>query len=295
MFRKYEFRVIMFAPTASPVVQRQRTWHIGPTTCVFTSRRRAYRESSGSSADSRNVRIAGTSPSSHRASVSASPADLHTKQDALVILSAITYVRKPPDSAAAFAPRCTDAVSPPSVCASATGTSSSERPVSTTSPSSESSYVPSETASCATETGSTATPVTDSAAPVHGERSSDVASPSRPSASCRARIDAGSFLRGSRAIAARRYRAAVGAIIDGKAIAARVREQVADDVRELGHVGLATVLVGDDPASDIYSRRKHEAAQEVGMRSIDHRLPADTPQEELERLVGELNADDGVD
>ena len=56
------------------------------------------------------------------------------------------------------------------------------------------------------------------------------------------------------------------------AFAPRSREEV----RQLGDVGLATVLVGDDPASDVYVRRKHEAAQEVGIRSIDHRLPAET-------------------
>jgi methylenetetrahydrofolate dehydrogenase (NADP+)/methenyltetrahydrofolate cyclohydrolase len=87
----------------------------------------------------------------------------------------------------------------------------------------------------------------------------------------------------------------VGAIIDGKAIAARVREQVAEDVKELGHVGLATVLVGDDPASDIYIRRKHEAATEVGIEADDVRLPAETSEEELLDVVARLNADDDVD
>ena len=83
--------------------------------------------------------------------------------------------------------------------------------------------------------------------------------------------------------------------MDGKGLAARLRAEIADEVRQLGDVGLATVLVGDDPASDVYIRRKHDAAQEVGIRSIDHRLSAETTQEELERLVQELNADDGVD
>jgi methylenetetrahydrofolate dehydrogenase (NADP+)/methenyltetrahydrofolate cyclohydrolase len=87
----------------------------------------------------------------------------------------------------------------------------------------------------------------------------------------------------------------VGAIIDGKAIAARVREQVAEDVKELGHVGLATILVGDDPASDIYIRRKHEAATEVGIEADDLRLPAETSEEELLDVVASLNADDDVD
>ena len=84
-------------------------------------------------------------------------------------------------------------------------------------------------------------------------------------------------------------------LMDGKGLAERLRAEIAQEVRQLGDVGLATVLVGDDPASAIYIRRKHEAAQEVGIRSIDHRLSADTTQEELERLVEDLNADDGVD
>jgi methylenetetrahydrofolate dehydrogenase (NADP+)/methenyltetrahydrofolate cyclohydrolase len=83
--------------------------------------------------------------------------------------------------------------------------------------------------------------------------------------------------------------------MDGKGLAERLRAEIAEEVRQLGDVGLATVLVGDDPASDVYIRRKHDAAQEVGIRSIDHRLPAETIQEELERLVSELNADETVD
>jgi methylenetetrahydrofolate dehydrogenase (NADP+)/methenyltetrahydrofolate cyclohydrolase len=86
-------------------------------------------------------------------------------------------------------------------------------------------------------------------------------------------------------------------IMDGKAVAAKVRAEVAAAVAELGEgeVGLATVLVGDDPASHIYIRRKHEAAQEVGIRSDDRRLPEDVSQEELLDVVAELNADDSVD
>jgi methylenetetrahydrofolate dehydrogenase (NADP+)/methenyltetrahydrofolate cyclohydrolase len=83
--------------------------------------------------------------------------------------------------------------------------------------------------------------------------------------------------------------------MDGKAVAAKVRAEVAAEVAEVGEVGLATVLVGDDPASDIYIRRKHEAAREVGIRSDDRRLPADVSQEELLEIVAELNADDSVD
>jgi methylenetetrahydrofolate dehydrogenase (NADP+)/methenyltetrahydrofolate cyclohydrolase len=84
-------------------------------------------------------------------------------------------------------------------------------------------------------------------------------------------------------------------ILDGKAVAARVREQAARDVEELGELGLATVLVGDDTASDIYIRSKHKAAQEVGIQPRDIRLPGDTSERELLRLIAELNEDDSVD
>jgi methylenetetrahydrofolate dehydrogenase (NADP+) / methenyltetrahydrofolate cyclohydrolase len=84
-------------------------------------------------------------------------------------------------------------------------------------------------------------------------------------------------------------------LMDGKGLAERLRAEIAEEVRQLGDVGLATILVGDDPASDVYIRRKHEAAEEVGIHSLDHRLPAETTQADLERLVGELNADDRVD
>jgi methylenetetrahydrofolate dehydrogenase (NADP+) / methenyltetrahydrofolate cyclohydrolase len=80
-------------------------------------------------------------------------------------------------------------------------------------------------------------------------------------------------------------------LMDGKALAERVRAEVADEVRELGELGLATVLVGDDPASDLYITRKHEAAREVGIVSRDYRLAADTSEQELIDLVGQLNAD----
>jgi methylenetetrahydrofolate dehydrogenase (NADP+) / methenyltetrahydrofolate cyclohydrolase len=82
--------------------------------------------------------------------------------------------------------------------------------------------------------------------------------------------------------------------MDGKALAERVRAEVAEEVRELGDLGLATVLVGDDPASDIYIRLKHKAANEVGIESRDLRLPEDTPEDELLELVAELNADEAI-
>jgi methylenetetrahydrofolate dehydrogenase (NADP+) / methenyltetrahydrofolate cyclohydrolase len=84
-------------------------------------------------------------------------------------------------------------------------------------------------------------------------------------------------------------------IIDGKALAAKVREEVAADVAELGRVGLATVLVGDDPASHVYINLKQKAATAAGIDARDVKLPADTSQEELLATVAELNADDGVD
>ena len=84
-------------------------------------------------------------------------------------------------------------------------------------------------------------------------------------------------------------------LIDGTALAAKVRAQLKDEVAELGPLGLATVLVGDDPASQIYIRLKHQAADEVGIRAIDKRLPADTTEDDVLELVAELNEDDDVD
>jgi methylenetetrahydrofolate dehydrogenase (NADP+)/methenyltetrahydrofolate cyclohydrolase len=84
-------------------------------------------------------------------------------------------------------------------------------------------------------------------------------------------------------------------IIDGKALAAKVREEVAASVAEHGHVGLATVLVGDDPASHIYIDLKQKAAQEAGMDPRDLKLSADTSEDELLAAIAELNADDRVD
>jgi methylenetetrahydrofolate dehydrogenase (NADP+)/methenyltetrahydrofolate cyclohydrolase len=89
-------------------------------------------------------------------------------------------------------------------------------------------------------------------------------------------------------------------VIDGAAIAAEVSERVAGEAAEFSSragrpPGLATVLVGEDPASQIYVRRKHEACQEAGMRSIHHALEPEAPPERLLDLVGELNRDDVVD
>jgi methylenetetrahydrofolate dehydrogenase (NADP+)/methenyltetrahydrofolate cyclohydrolase len=85
-------------------------------------------------------------------------------------------------------------------------------------------------------------------------------------------------------------------IMDGRGLAERIRAEVADEVTKLDEApGLATVLVGDDPASDIYIRGKHKAAREVGITALDHRLPKDASEEDVLGLVAELNADDAID
>ena len=84
-------------------------------------------------------------------------------------------------------------------------------------------------------------------------------------------------------------------LIDGKALGAKVREEVAASVAELGHVGLATVLVGDDPASHIYIDLKQKAAQQAGMEARDLKLPTDLSEDELLATIAELNEDDAVD
>jgi methylenetetrahydrofolate dehydrogenase (NADP+)/methenyltetrahydrofolate cyclohydrolase len=89
-------------------------------------------------------------------------------------------------------------------------------------------------------------------------------------------------------------------VIDGKAVAARVRGQVAEEVGRLvadggRPPGLATLLVGDDPASAIYVAGKHRACEEVGMVSVGRELSADTSQDEVLAVVNELNADPAVD
>ena len=88
-------------------------------------------------------------------------------------------------------------------------------------------------------------------------------------------------------------------LIDGKAIAAELREQVAADVAEmvaagLPKPGLATVLVGENPASEVYVRMKQKACAKAGIESFGFILPADATQEEVEGLVAELNADDRI-
>jgi len=86
--------------------------------------------------------------------------------------------------------------------------------------------------------------------------------------------------------------------MDGKMVAAEVKREVADRVREIQkdniNPQLSTVLVGDDPASASYLKAKHKACQEVGIKSQNHHLPKETTQRELEALVWKLNTDPTV-
>src|ERR1700756_4027294 len=88
-------------------------------------------------------------------------------------------------------------------------------------------------------------------------------------------------------------------LIDGKAIAQQVRDEVREEVAAwvaAGHEppGLATVLVGDDPASAIYVGGKQRASAEVGIRGFDHRLPADAAHDQVAELLEQLAADPAV-
>ncbi|WP_417267825.1 bifunctional methylenetetrahydrofolate dehydrogenase/methenyltetrahydrofolate cyclohydrolase FolD [Celeribacter baekdonensis] len=88
-------------------------------------------------------------------------------------------------------------------------------------------------------------------------------------------------------------------LIDGKAFAATVREKVATQVGKLKEVhgitpGLAVVLVGEDPASEVYVRNKGKQTHECGMNSYEHKLPADTSEADLLTLIETLNADPAV-
>ncbi|MFD2261886.1 bifunctional methylenetetrahydrofolate dehydrogenase/methenyltetrahydrofolate cyclohydrolase FolD [Lacibacterium aquatile] len=88
-------------------------------------------------------------------------------------------------------------------------------------------------------------------------------------------------------------------IIDGKAFAANLRAQLAVEVASLTakgqQPGLAVVLVGEDPASQVYVRNKAAQTLEVGMKSVEHKLPADTTQDALLKIVKDLNADPSID
>ena len=87
--------------------------------------------------------------------------------------------------------------------------------------------------------------------------------------------------------------------IDGKMFAERLRDKVAEQVRALKDLhgltpGLAVVLVGNDPASEIYVRNKHKMTTHAGMKSFEHKLPAETTQKELLTLIEGLNSDPDV-
>ncbi|MEX1142922.1 MAG: bifunctional methylenetetrahydrofolate dehydrogenase/methenyltetrahydrofolate cyclohydrolase FolD [Thermoleophilaceae bacterium] len=95
-------------------------------------------------------------------------------------------------------------------------------------------------------------------------------------------------------------RASTATVLDGRAIAADLRRRVAADVAAIvaegrEAPGLATILIGDDPASHVYVAAKHKACADAGIRSIDHRLGADCPPESLADLIAALNADPAVD
>jgi methylenetetrahydrofolate dehydrogenase (NADP+) / methenyltetrahydrofolate cyclohydrolase len=85
-------------------------------------------------------------------------------------------------------------------------------------------------------------------------------------------------------------------LIDGKAVAARIRERVKEEVAGMpAPPGLATILVGDDPASAVYVRMKREDSAEVGIKSFHHEPGGDASQEEIAALIESLNADERVD
>lgn len=84
-------------------------------------------------------------------------------------------------------------------------------------------------------------------------------------------------------------------IIDGKALAAELRSQLKEEIEKKGmEVGLAVVIVGDNPASRIYVKNKIKACGEVGIRSFSYELPADATQNEVEELLDELGKDEKV-
>ncbi len=92
---------------------------------------------------------------------------------------------------------------------------------------------------------------------------------------------------------------AEAARIDGKTFAENLRHRIADQVKELKDAhnltpGLAVVLVGEDPASEIYVRNKGKMTVEAGMKSLEHKLPAETTQKQLLTLIEGLNGDDSV-
>ena len=91
----------------------------------------------------------------------------------------------------------------------------------------------------------------------------------------------------------------MGNLIDGKAVAAAVRAEVAERTKKLFdetgiRAGLAVIIVGEDPASEVYVRNKHTACHEAGMHSLEVVMPAETTQAELEAKVDEVSADPAI-
>ena len=85
-------------------------------------------------------------------------------------------------------------------------------------------------------------------------------------------------------------------IIDGKSISKEIREEIAEEIKTLGITpGLAVIIVGADPASQVYVRNKHKACEQVGIYSEVSALPESTPQDELNLLIDRLNADTKID
>ena len=85
-------------------------------------------------------------------------------------------------------------------------------------------------------------------------------------------------------------------LIDGKTLAVKVKEQVREEAAKLPRkAGLAVILVGDDPASRVYVSGKEKDCTECGINSFEHKLPAETTQEELLALIQQLNQDQNVD
>ncbi|MBT89125.1 MAG: bifunctional methylenetetrahydrofolate dehydrogenase/methenyltetrahydrofolate cyclohydrolase FolD [Spirochaetales bacterium] len=88
-------------------------------------------------------------------------------------------------------------------------------------------------------------------------------------------------------------------LIDGKLVASKIREEIKDRVAEIKNKhskipGLAAILVGDDPASEIYVRNKRKACEDVGIYSEEHKLSGDIAQEDLLKLINHLNGDENI-
>jgi methylenetetrahydrofolate dehydrogenase (NADP+)/methenyltetrahydrofolate cyclohydrolase len=89
-------------------------------------------------------------------------------------------------------------------------------------------------------------------------------------------------------------------LIDGKALAAKIRAEIASEIKTrmqqgLKQPGLAVILVGEDPASTIYVRNKRQACEEAGIKSVFHHLPADVSEKDLIELIQQLNIDQTID